>query len=167
MQLLLLAYPSLHSVGLGTLWQKAVAPQSSPGVAQVAKAFTEASTFKSPTFMQTCLWRSNVGYVQRKPCTQSTPHLRYVYVRSFLFCIVIWNFSKRADNASGLVQPELLKMIFRLLCQDDEEGDVLRRIVSCVHNLASMRRFAPRLLPVLLMKIFFNFQCSISTDLMR
>ena len=55
---------------------------------------------------------------------------------------VIWNLSKRADNASGLVQPDTFDMLFNLLCQDDEEGDVLRRIVSCVQNLASMRRCA-------------------------
>eukprot|EP00752_Nemacystus_decipiens_P010771 g9583.t2 len=55
---------------------------------------------------------------------------------------VIWNLSKRADNASGLVQPETFDMLFTLLCQDDEEGDVLRRIVSCIQNLASMRRCA-------------------------
>lgn len=55
---------------------------------------------------------------------------------------VIWNLSKRADNASGLVQPETFDMLFNLLCQDDEEGDVLRRIVSCIQNLASMRRCA-------------------------
>ncbi|CAM9680484.1 unnamed protein product, partial [Sphacelaria rigidula] len=67
---------------------------------------------------------------------------KYVVSARLNIATVIWNFSKRADNASGLVQPELLKMIFRLLCQDDEEGDVLRRIVSCVHNLASMRRCA-------------------------
>ena len=55
---------------------------------------------------------------------------------------VIWNLSKRADNASGLVQPETFDMLFHLLCQDEEEGDVLRRVVSCVQNLASMRACA-------------------------
>lgn len=33
-------------------------------------------------------------------------------------------------------------MLFNLLRQDDEEGDVLRRIASCIQNLASMRRCA-------------------------
>lgn len=53
---------------------------------------------------------------------------------------VIWNLSKRADNATGLVQPELFDLLYTLLCEDDEEGDVLRRVVSCIQNLASMRR---------------------------
>lgn len=55
---------------------------------------------------------------------------------------VIWNLSKRADNAAGLVQPDTFDMLLDLLCRDDEEGDVLRRIVSCIQNLASMRRYA-------------------------
>lgn len=55
---------------------------------------------------------------------------------------VIWNLSKRADNASGLVQPELFDLLFSLLSREDEEGDVLRRIASCVQNLASMRRYS-------------------------
>lgn len=54
---------------------------------------------------------------------------------------VIWNLSKRADNASRLVQPETFDMLFNLLSQDKEEGDVLRRIVSCIQNLAAMSRY--------------------------
>lgn len=55
---------------------------------------------------------------------------------------VVWNLSKRADNASRLVQPETFDMLFNLLSQDKEEGDVLRRIVSCIQNLAAIRRYA-------------------------
>lgn len=55
-------------------------------------------------------------------------------------CAVIWNLSKRADNALGLVQPNLFDALFSLLIRGDEEGDVLRRVVSCIQNLASMRR---------------------------
>ncbi|CAM9123769.1 unnamed protein product, partial [Hapterophycus canaliculatus] len=55
---------------------------------------------------------------------------------------VIWNLSKRADNAAGLVQPETFDKLLYLLCRNEEEGDVLRRIVSCIQNLASMRRCA-------------------------
>lgn len=65
-----------------------------------------------------------------------------------LILAVIWNLSKRADNASGLVQPELFDLLFSLLCGDDEEDDVLRRIVSCIQNLASMRRYLVGLLLV-------------------
>lgn len=69
---------------------------------------------------------------------------RHNYSRPFLpkTRAVIWNLSKRADNASGLVQPELFELLFSLLSQDGEEGDVLRRVVSCIQNLASMRRSA-------------------------
>ncbi|CAM9652718.1 unnamed protein product [Ascophyllum nodosum] len=65
---------------------------------------------------------------------------------------VIWNLSKRAENAAGLVQPELFDLLFSLLCRDDEEGDVLRRIVSCVQNVASMRRCASELTDFIAMK---------------
>ncbi|CBN77602.1 hypothetical protein Esi_0004_0241 [Ectocarpus siliculosus] len=67
---------------------------------------------------------------------------KYVASARLNMATVIWNLSKRADNAAGLVQPETFDMLFYLLGQKEEEGDVLRRIVSCIQNLASMRRCA-------------------------
>ncbi|CAN0153209.1 unnamed protein product, partial [Pylaiella littoralis] len=67
---------------------------------------------------------------------------KYVASARLNMATVIWNLSKRADNASRLVQPETFGMLFNLICEDKEEGDVLRRIVSCIQNLAATRRCA-------------------------
>ncbi|CAM9963781.1 unnamed protein product, partial [Choristocarpus tenellus] len=58
---------------------------------------------------------------------------------------VIWNLSKRQDNAMRLVERDTFASLFNRLCQEDEEDDVICRVISCIQNLASRRRCAPGL----------------------
>lgn len=51
----------------------------------------------------------------------------------------IWNLSKKEENGLRLVEPELFDWIYNRLSDETENDTVMRRVISCVSNLAGMR----------------------------